>query len=128
MVLFCLVFIQSQGFKTLKSRTRRLQSTSERVAETQNVAPSFVKVIRAFLTFQKGIIFKLLRQQGHIIFYFFCWLINFLLVFPDNKKWMTYVIIIPVVIPLSMSLVSTCLLHSCFYFSYQPMNAFVYLV
>ncbi|XP_063093921.1 ATP-dependent zinc metalloprotease YME1L1 isoform X2 [Cavia porcellus] len=37
------VFIQSRGFKTLKSRTRRLQSTSERVAETQNVAPSFVK-------------------------------------------------------------------------------------
>uniref|UniRef100_A0A2K6K0G4 ATP-dependent zinc metalloprotease YME1L1 n=2 Tax=Rhinopithecus TaxID=542827 RepID=A0A2K6K0G4_RHIBE len=37
------VFIQSRGFKTLKSRTRRLQSTSERLAETQNIAPSFVK-------------------------------------------------------------------------------------
>uniref|UniRef100_A0A2K6D741 YME1 like 1 ATPase n=1 Tax=Macaca nemestrina TaxID=9545 RepID=A0A2K6D741_MACNE len=36
-------FIQSRGFKTLKSRTRRLQSTSERLAETQNIAPSFVK-------------------------------------------------------------------------------------
>ncbi|KAM5235735.1 ATP-dependent zinc metalloprotease YME1L1 isoform 2-T2 [Ctenodactylus gundi] len=37
------VFIQSRGFKTLKSRTRRLQSTSERLAETQNITPSFVK-------------------------------------------------------------------------------------
>ncbi|KAF4023158.1 hypothetical protein G4228_015418 [Cervus hanglu yarkandensis] len=37
------VFIQSRGFKTLKSRTRRLQSTSERLAETQHTAPSFVK-------------------------------------------------------------------------------------
>lgn len=37
------VFIQSRGFKTLKSRTRRLQSTSERLAEAQNIAPSFVK-------------------------------------------------------------------------------------
>ncbi|XP_060104284.1 ATP-dependent zinc metalloprotease YME1L1 isoform X1 [Heteronotia binoei] len=37
------VFIQSRGFKTLKSRARRLQSTSERLAETENVAPSFVK-------------------------------------------------------------------------------------
>ena len=41
-------FIQSRGFKTLKSRTRRLQSTSERLAETQHTAPSFVKVIRPF--------------------------------------------------------------------------------
>nr|XP_048693763.1 ATP-dependent zinc metalloprotease YME1L1 isoform X1 [Caretta caretta] len=37
------VFIQSRGFKTLKSRARRLQSTSERFAETENVSPSFVK-------------------------------------------------------------------------------------
>uniref|UniRef100_A0A8D2BBI7 AAA+ ATPase domain-containing protein n=1 Tax=Sus scrofa TaxID=9823 RepID=A0A8D2BBI7_PIG len=37
------VFVQSRGFKTLKSRTRRLQSTSERLAETQHTAPSFVK-------------------------------------------------------------------------------------
>ncbi|XP_074841010.1 ATP-dependent zinc metalloprotease YME1L1 isoform X2 [Carettochelys insculpta] len=37
------VFIQSRGFKTLKSRARRLQSTSERFAETENVPPSFVK-------------------------------------------------------------------------------------
>ncbi|KAG8504712.1 ATP-dependent zinc metalloprotease YME1L1, partial [Galemys pyrenaicus] len=37
------VFIQSRGFKTLKSRTRRLQSTSERLAETQHITPSFVK-------------------------------------------------------------------------------------
>ncbi|KAI5941258.1 ATP-dependent zinc metalloprotease YME1L1 [Manis javanica] len=37
------VFIQSRGFKTLKSRTRCLKSTSERSAETQHIAPSFVK-------------------------------------------------------------------------------------
>ncbi|CAM5094213.1 unnamed protein product [Eretmochelys imbricata] len=37
------VFIQSRGFKTLKSRARRLQSTPERFAETENVSPSFVK-------------------------------------------------------------------------------------
>ncbi|XP_050008657.1 ATP-dependent zinc metalloprotease YME1L1 [Alexandromys fortis] len=37
------IFTQSRGFKTLKSRTRRLQSTSERLAEAQNIAPSFVK-------------------------------------------------------------------------------------
>ncbi|XP_066485124.1 ATP-dependent zinc metalloprotease YME1L1 isoform X2 [Tiliqua scincoides] len=37
------VFIQTRGFKTLKSRARRLQSTSERLTETENVAPSFVK-------------------------------------------------------------------------------------
>ncbi|XP_034616079.1 ATP-dependent zinc metalloprotease YME1L1 isoform X2 [Trachemys scripta elegans] len=37
------VFIQSRGFKTLKSRARRLQSTSDRFAETENVSPSFVK-------------------------------------------------------------------------------------
>uniref|UniRef100_A0A4X1U407 ATP-dependent zinc metalloprotease YME1L1 n=2 Tax=Sus scrofa TaxID=9823 RepID=A0A4X1U407_PIG len=41
------VFVQSRGFKTLKSRTRRLQSTSERLAETQHTAPSFVKVEEA---------------------------------------------------------------------------------
>ncbi|ETE66481.1 ATP-dependent zinc metalloprotease YME1L1 [Ophiophagus hannah] len=37
------VFIQSRGFKTLKSRARRLQSTSEHSAEAEDVAPSFVK-------------------------------------------------------------------------------------
>uniref|UniRef100_A0A8D0C7U1 ATP-dependent zinc metalloprotease YME1L1 n=1 Tax=Salvator merianae TaxID=96440 RepID=A0A8D0C7U1_SALMN len=37
------VFIQTRGFKTLKSRARRLQSTSERLTETESVAPSFVK-------------------------------------------------------------------------------------
>ncbi|XP_064141011.1 ATP-dependent zinc metalloprotease YME1L1 isoform X2 [Loxodonta africana] len=37
------VLIQSRGFKTLKSRTRRLQSTSERLADAQHIAPSFVK-------------------------------------------------------------------------------------
>uniref|UniRef100_A0A8C6RQG2 AAA+ ATPase domain-containing protein n=1 Tax=Nannospalax galili TaxID=1026970 RepID=A0A8C6RQG2_NANGA len=37
------IFIQSRGFKTLKSRARCLQSTSERLAEAQNIAPSFMK-------------------------------------------------------------------------------------
>ncbi|KAM4687423.1 ATP-dependent zinc metalloprotease YME1L1 [Discoglossus pictus] len=37
------VFIQSRGFKTLKPRIRRLQSTSERIAATENTAPSFMK-------------------------------------------------------------------------------------
>uniref|UniRef100_A0A670J9T2 ATP-dependent zinc metalloprotease YME1L1 n=1 Tax=Podarcis muralis TaxID=64176 RepID=A0A670J9T2_PODMU len=41
------VFIQTRGFKTLKSRARRLQSSSERLTETENVAPSFVKVEEA---------------------------------------------------------------------------------
>ncbi|XP_053323454.1 ATP-dependent zinc metalloprotease YME1L1 [Spea bombifrons] len=37
------VLIQSRGFKTLKPKVRRLQSTSERVAEAESVAPSFMK-------------------------------------------------------------------------------------
>ncbi|XP_069504215.1 ATP-dependent zinc metalloprotease YME1L1 [Ambystoma mexicanum] len=37
------VYMQSRGFKTLKSRTRRLQSSSERIADTEYVAPSFMK-------------------------------------------------------------------------------------
>ncbi|XP_020656852.3 ATP-dependent zinc metalloprotease YME1L1 isoform X1 [Pogona vitticeps] len=37
------VFIQSRGFKTLKSKARRLQSTSEHATETETVVPSFVK-------------------------------------------------------------------------------------
>ncbi|KAM8967766.1 ATP-dependent zinc metalloprotease YME1L1 isoform 2-T2 [Pelodytes ibericus] len=37
------VFIQSRGFKTLKPRIRRLQSTSERIAAAQNITPSFMK-------------------------------------------------------------------------------------
>uniref|UniRef100_A0A8C7BZL3 ATP-dependent zinc metalloprotease YME1L1 n=1 Tax=Neovison vison TaxID=452646 RepID=A0A8C7BZL3_NEOVI len=48
------VFIQSRGFKTLKSRTRRLQSTSERLAETQHIAPSFVKVIRHYFVVEEA--------------------------------------------------------------------------
>lgn len=67
MILFDSVFIQSRGFKTLKSRTRRLQSTSERLAETQHTAPSFVKVIRPFmLLFEKAVIFKLLKRTFNI--------------------------------------------------------------
>ncbi|KAJ7322224.1 hypothetical protein JRQ81_018511 [Phrynocephalus forsythii] len=37
------VFIQSRGFKTLRSKARRLQSTSDHVAETETVVPTFVK-------------------------------------------------------------------------------------
>ncbi|XP_019387161.1 PREDICTED: ATP-dependent zinc metalloprotease YME1L1 isoform X1 [Crocodylus porosus] len=38
------VFMQSRGFKTLKSRARRLQSTSEQpLKESQDVVPSFLK-------------------------------------------------------------------------------------
>ncbi|XP_040290306.1 ATP-dependent zinc metalloprotease YME1L1 isoform X2 [Bufo bufo] len=36
-------YIQSRGFKTLKTRERRLQSTSERIAAAENVTPSFMK-------------------------------------------------------------------------------------
>lgn len=63
------VFIQSRGFKTLKSRTRRLQSTSERLAETQHTAPSFVKVIRPFsLLFDKAVLFRKNVQYRMYIF------------------------------------------------------------
>ncbi|XP_066574049.1 ATP-dependent zinc metalloprotease YME1L1 [Amia ocellicauda] len=37
------VWIQSRGFKTLKSKTRRLQSSSERAAEPEGYTPSFMK-------------------------------------------------------------------------------------
>ncbi|XP_028660184.1 ATP-dependent zinc metalloprotease YME1L1b isoform X2 [Erpetoichthys calabaricus] len=37
------VFIQTRGFKTLKSKTRRLQSSSERVAEPESYGSSFMK-------------------------------------------------------------------------------------
>ncbi|XP_075068104.1 ATP-dependent zinc metalloprotease YME1L1 isoform X2 [Mixophyes fleayi] len=37
------VYIQSRGFKTLKTKDRRLQSTSERIAAKENTAPSFMK-------------------------------------------------------------------------------------
>ncbi|XP_075683628.1 ATP-dependent zinc metalloprotease YME1L1 [Rhinoderma darwinii] len=36
-------YIQSRGFKTLKTRDRRLQSTSERIAAAENATPSFMK-------------------------------------------------------------------------------------
>ncbi|KAG9476657.1 hypothetical protein GDO78_003264 [Eleutherodactylus coqui] len=36
-------YIQSRGFKTVKTRDRRLQSTSERIAAAENAAPSFMK-------------------------------------------------------------------------------------
>lgn len=37
------VLIQTRGFKTLKSKTRRLQSTSERLSETETTTTSFMK-------------------------------------------------------------------------------------
>ncbi|XP_043920479.1 ATP-dependent zinc metalloprotease YME1L1 isoform X2 [Protopterus annectens] len=37
------VFIQTRSFKTLKSKTRRLQSTSERFSETESTPTSFLK-------------------------------------------------------------------------------------
>uniref|UniRef100_H3ARB4 YME1 like 1 ATPase n=1 Tax=Latimeria chalumnae TaxID=7897 RepID=H3ARB4_LATCH len=37
------VLLQRRGFKTLKSRTRRLQTTNEQYGETENVTPSFMK-------------------------------------------------------------------------------------
>ncbi|KAG2458463.1 YMEL1 metalloprotease, partial [Polypterus senegalus] len=41
------VFIQTRGFKTLKSKTRRLQSSSERLAEPESYGSSFMKVEEA---------------------------------------------------------------------------------
>ncbi|XP_035283676.1 ATP-dependent zinc metalloprotease YME1L1-like isoform X1 [Anguilla anguilla] len=37
------VWIQARGFKTLKSKTRRLQSSHERPVETEGYTPSFMK-------------------------------------------------------------------------------------
>ncbi|XP_061111165.1 ATP-dependent zinc metalloprotease YME1L1b isoform X1 [Conger conger] len=37
------VLIQARGFKTLKSKTRRLQSSSERPVESEGYTPSFMK-------------------------------------------------------------------------------------
>ncbi|XP_026887513.2 ATP-dependent zinc metalloprotease YME1L1b [Electrophorus electricus] len=45
------VWIQSRGFKTLKSKTRRLQSGFERAVDTGTFTPSFMK---GFLTRDKG--------------------------------------------------------------------------
>lgn len=63
LILFHSVFIQSRGFKTLKSRTRRLQSTSERLAETQHIAPSFVKVIRHYFVVWKSSLLKIIKMR-----------------------------------------------------------------
>ncbi|XP_023154017.1 ATP-dependent zinc metalloprotease YME1L1b [Amphiprion ocellaris] len=46
------VLVQSRGFKTLRSKTRRLQSGFERPAESERFTPSFMK---GFLTRDKGI-------------------------------------------------------------------------
>uniref|UniRef100_A0A3Q0RP41 ATP-dependent zinc metalloprotease YME1L1 n=1 Tax=Amphilophus citrinellus TaxID=61819 RepID=A0A3Q0RP41_AMPCI len=45
------VLVQSRGFKTLRSKTRRLQSAFERPAESEGYTPSFMK---GFLTRDKG--------------------------------------------------------------------------
>ncbi|XP_061587304.1 ATP-dependent zinc metalloprotease YME1L1b isoform X2 [Cololabis saira] len=46
------VLLQSRGFKTLRSKTRRLQSAFERPVDSEAFAPSFMK---GFLTRDKGI-------------------------------------------------------------------------
>ncbi|XP_041805626.1 ATP-dependent zinc metalloprotease YME1L1b isoform X2 [Chelmon rostratus] len=46
------VWVQSRGFKTLRSKTRRLQSAPERPLESEGFTPSFM---RGFLTRDKGI-------------------------------------------------------------------------
>ncbi|XP_070774602.1 ATP-dependent zinc metalloprotease YME1L1b [Enoplosus armatus] len=46
------VWVQSRGFKTLKSKTRRLQSASDRPLESEGFTPSFMK---GFLTRDKGV-------------------------------------------------------------------------
>ncbi|XP_076601531.1 ATP-dependent zinc metalloprotease YME1L1b isoform X2 [Chaetodon auriga] len=46
------VWVQSRGFKTLRNKTRRLQSASERPLESEGFTPSFMK---GFLTRDKGI-------------------------------------------------------------------------
>uniref|UniRef100_A0A8C7YSW1 ATP-dependent zinc metalloprotease YME1L1 n=1 Tax=Oryzias sinensis TaxID=183150 RepID=A0A8C7YSW1_9TELE len=49
---FSLVFAQTRGFKTLKSKTRRVQSALERPVGPEAFTPSFMK---GFLTREKGI-------------------------------------------------------------------------
>ncbi|XP_024862617.1 ATP-dependent zinc metalloprotease YME1L1b isoform X2 [Kryptolebias marmoratus] len=46
------VLIQSRGFKTLRNKTRRVQSAFERPADTETFPPSFMK---GFLTRDKGV-------------------------------------------------------------------------
>ncbi|XP_019733361.1 ATP-dependent zinc metalloprotease YME1L1b isoform X2 [Hippocampus comes] len=48
----CSVWIQHRGFKTLRSKTKRLQSAIERPVEPEGFPPSFMK---GFLTRDKGI-------------------------------------------------------------------------
>uniref|UniRef100_A0A672Z8T7 ATP-dependent zinc metalloprotease YME1L1-like n=1 Tax=Sphaeramia orbicularis TaxID=375764 RepID=A0A672Z8T7_9TELE len=50
--LHLLVWVQSRGFKTLRSKTRRLQSGFDRPVESEGYTPSFMK---GFLTRDKGI-------------------------------------------------------------------------
>ncbi|XP_051266093.1 ATP-dependent zinc metalloprotease YME1L1b [Dicentrarchus labrax] len=46
------VWVQSRGFKTFRSKTRRLQSASDRPLESEGFTPSFMK---GFLTRDKGV-------------------------------------------------------------------------
>uniref|UniRef100_A0A8C5GMM2 ATP-dependent zinc metalloprotease YME1L1 n=1 Tax=Gouania willdenowi TaxID=441366 RepID=A0A8C5GMM2_GOUWI len=46
------VFIQSRGFKTLRTKTRRLNSAFNRQVESEGITPSFMK---GFLTRDKGV-------------------------------------------------------------------------
>ncbi|XP_034411664.1 ATP-dependent zinc metalloprotease YME1L1b isoform X2 [Cyclopterus lumpus] len=46
------VWVPNRGFKTLKSKTRRLQSASDRAQDSEGFTPSFMK---GFLTRDKGI-------------------------------------------------------------------------
>lgn len=87
LILFHSVFIQSRGFKTLKSRTRRLQSTSERLAESQHIAPSFVKVIRHFVVWKSSLL-KIIKMRTFNIWFL-------LLVSWFSEGLITYVIITP---------------------------------
>lgn len=40
----CIVWIQNRGFKTMRSKTRRLQSGPEAPVEAENYTPVFMKV------------------------------------------------------------------------------------
>ncbi|XP_072219842.1 ATP-dependent zinc metalloprotease YME1L1-like isoform X2 [Leuresthes tenuis] len=52
------VLLQSRGFKTLRSKTRRVQSAFDRPVDSEAFAPSFMKsygLLQGFLTRDKGI-------------------------------------------------------------------------
>lgn len=43
-VCFCEVWVQSRGFKTLKSKTRRTESGYDGAVESEPYTPAFIKV------------------------------------------------------------------------------------